>query len=106
MLRWGGVFATRVRSQITSSAIGTELLLTVINHVTWFTGVEAIQYCNNEREQTTSHYTETGNMQALPDWRSGCLFQDAAVATLKRPDNLPFQEATAHFLADIDFRQE
>ena len=79
-------------------ALTDDLELKVLNHLTWFTGVDDVQYCTT----LPSHVEQLD----LPDWHTGCLFEDATVATLKRADNLPMQPLPGHFFSDIDFRHE
>ena len=93
------VFAREVQAK----AVAADLQLKVLNHLAWFAGISDVQYCSHEQ---TSHYTGDLNTQSLPDWHSGCLFDDATVAVLTRPDNIPFQQVPGHFFSDIDFRHE
>ena len=73
-----------------------------MNHLAWFAGVQDVQYCSVDDQ--VSHFTSSKNANGLPSWQTGCLFEDATVATLERPDNVPYQGALAHFLSDVDSR--
>ena len=86
-------------------AVTGDLQLKLASHLAWFAGVQDVKYCS-DADQSAAHFVDTIANERLPSWRSGCLFEDATVATLERPDNVPFQAIPGHFLSDIDSRHE
>ena len=82
-----------------AKAAAADVQLRVATHITFFTGVADLQYC---AEQEPDHagsdfdrYSNANPNPMLPDWHTGCLFEESTVAVMKVPQNLPVRPVEA-----------